>query len=220
MFVYLLLCVCVCVCVCGLGWRGRSLLPSAQWLMEINVWFAGYLIKDLMLKHAPALSCSAHSKENCLIESICSFCLHSSLCLQSGGICLWSCMVAITWQTLCPLTADCQYMRLCMCVCVCVCVCVQCPECCITPSPPPRCSPLSVCAYRPDAGMEKRLPSTQNQWLLFSLLQRPLVICNEYKAHIVARETHTLIHLIFTSTLLSAAAAAAGVTYKLPGDWG
>lgn len=45
--------VVVCVCVCGLGWRGRSLLPSAQWLVEINVWFAGYLMKDLMLKHAP-----------------------------------------------------------------------------------------------------------------------------------------------------------------------
>lgn len=45
--------------------------------------------------------------------------------------------------------------------------------------------------YRPDSGMEKRLPSTQNQWLLFSLLQRPPVICNEYKAHIVPHKTHT-----------------------------
>lgn len=50
------LCTYCCVYACGLrclGWRGRSLMPAAQWLMEINVWFAGYFIKDLMLKHAP-----------------------------------------------------------------------------------------------------------------------------------------------------------------------
>ncbi|KAK1905445.1 E3 ubiquitin-protein ligase SNT2, partial [Dissostichus eleginoides] len=59
-----------------------------------------------------------------------------------------------------------------------------CPEWCIAPSPH-QCSLLSVCVYRPYFGMEKRLPSTQNQWLLFSLLQRPPVIWDEYKAHIV-----------------------------------
>lgn len=53
---------------CCLSWWGRSLLPLAQWLMEINVWFTGYLIKDLMLKHAPTLSCHTHSKEIALVN--------------------------------------------------------------------------------------------------------------------------------------------------------
>lgn len=65
----------------------------------------------------------------------------------------------------------------------------MCPKRCITP--PPSGTPCSLRLYRPDSGMEKRLASTQNQWLLFSLLQRPPVIRSEYKAHIVARPTHT-----------------------------
>jgi len=78
-------------------------------------------------------------------------------------------------------------------------------------------SPCSRCMYRPDSGMEKCLPSTQNQWLLFSPLQRPPVICNEYKAHIVARKTLTRIHLIFTSSLFFT--AVAGVAHKPRGYW-
>lgn len=63
-FVYLLLCVCGLRC---LGWRGRSLLLPAEWLTEINVWFAGYLIKDLMLERAPTVPCRTHSKEIALL---------------------------------------------------------------------------------------------------------------------------------------------------------
>lgn len=84
-----------------------------------------------------------------------------------------------------------------------------------------RCSLLSVCAYRPGSGMEKRLPSTQNQWLLFSLLQRPPVICNEYKAHIVVRETHTHMPHLYVRTPFAAVAAGShtnpqeiGLNYK------
>lgn len=41
-FFYCLVCVCVYVWgQCCLSWCGRSLLPPAQWLMKINVWFAG-----------------------------------------------------------------------------------------------------------------------------------------------------------------------------------
>ena len=62
-------------------------------------------------------------KKIALLSPFVHFAFIQACVLQSGGICLWSCMVAITWQTLRPLTADCQYMRLCVCVCVCVCVC-------------------------------------------------------------------------------------------------
>lgn len=89
-----------CVRVCGqccLSWWGRSLLPLAQWLMKINVWFTGYLIKDLMLKHAP--SCHTHSKKNCLIASNCSFCFHSGL--QRGGIFRWFFMCMHVIRQLC-----------------------------------------------------------------------------------------------------------------------
>lgn len=87
-------------------------------------------------------------------------------------------IAVITWCAVGPLAAS---------ICVCVCALSRGTH----PSSPHRCSLLSVCVYRPDSGMEKCLPSTQNQWLLFSLLQRPPVICNEYKAHIVAHKTHT-----------------------------
>lgn len=64
--------------------------------------------------------------------------------------------------------------------------------------------------------MEKRLPSTQNQWLLFSLLQRPPVICNEYKAHIVAHKTQRS----YTSSLCVLPLRYSGrVTNNPAGDW-
>jgi len=75
-------------------------------------------------------------------------------------------------------------------------------------------APCSWCVYRPDSGMEKRLPSTQNQWLLFSLLQRPPVICDEYKAHIVAHKAHAQTPQLYVHSPFTTVAA-----HKLTGDW-
>lgn len=86
-----------------------------------------------------------------------------------------------TRQAFCPSTHD---------------MCARSVQSCVTSSPPPD-APCSQSVYRPDFGMEKRLPSIQNQWLLFSLLQRPLVICNEYKARIVTHKTHTQTHHLY-----------------------
>lgn len=94
--------------------------------------------------------------------------------------------------------------------------CLLCPgRCRTTPS-----SPCSRRAYRPGSGMEKRLSSThtKNQSLLFSSIQRPPVICNEYKALIVARATLALFHLVFMSP--GWFAMMAGVTYKPAGCLG
>lgn len=83
---------------------------------------------------------------NYLVESICSFCLRSVLCLQSAGIWLSSCvfvnvpalnkMVVITWEPLSP--PDTTF--------VCFWVCMRCPECCITPLTLPV---LGVCIDQP-----------------------------------------------------------------------
>lgn len=73
------MCLCTywCVCVCCFSWSGRSLLLSAEWLMEINVWFAGYLIKDLMLEHAPPPTppCRTHSNKIALSSPFAPFAL-------------------------------------------------------------------------------------------------------------------------------------------------
>lgn len=95
-------------------------------------------------------------------------------------------VTVITRWPLCPLAADCQSVWGCVCVCAVSMVVYN-----------HFSAPCSWCMYRPDSGMEKCLPSTQNQWLLFSPLHWPPVICKEYKAHIVAHRPLALIYLIF-----------------------
>lgn len=149
MFVYLLLwlcaCVCVCQCQCCLSWWGRSLLPVAQWLMEINVWFAGYLIKDLMLKHAPTLSCPTHSKEIASLSPLVHFastpgcvCKVVAFASDHGCVvcCLWMCQQVIRSLWL----PDVPWVHSLL---VYACVCVRCPE---APTHPPLTgAPCSQC---------------------------------------------------------------------------
>lgn len=122
-----------------------------------------------------------HSKEITLLNPFCSFYLSLSLIFPkvvecvSDHVCVCeraagNRITLITWQVLCPLRCWDQ------CVCVCVFIATTGAPCC-------------RCAYRPDCARQNRLPSSQNQWLLFSLLQWPDSICVEYKACIVAHET-------------------------------
>lgn len=116
-------------------------MPPAQWLMEISVWFAGYLIKDLMPQHAPTLSWPAYTKEIALLNPF----VHPASIRAVFGKCWYlplfthvqylfvnvladNKVAVITRWPLCPLAAVCQ----CVCVCVCLGVCVECPEWCIT----------------------------------------------------------------------------------------
>lgn len=108
-------------------------------------------------------------------------------------------------------------------MCAFVYVCMLCPGSCITPSPSLVFPSLSVCVcvcIDQTPAVEKCLPSTQNQWPLFSRLQRHPVICNEYKTHIVAHETHTHTPHLYDPSPLAAVAGShtnpleIGLNYK------
>ena len=143
-----------------------------------------------MPQRAPTLSRPAHTKEIALlnpfvhpasIRAVFAKCwylpLFAHVLYLFVNVLADNKVAVITRWPLCPLAAVCQ----CVCVSQCPCVCGV-SRVVYNHSN----TPCSWCMYRPHSGMEKCLPSTQNQWLLFSPLHRPPVICKEYKAHIVA----------------------------------